>query len=139
MHLGHSRRMPATYPVAEARSKLGELARRAAQHECVTLTDPGVPVAVLISPAELEDLEDALAVARLERDRALGRAGTDDPDSVDALLRATDQLTEDERPEGSHAWGAEHRHPDHGLWRVLSRVDPQTHTLHIEDVGRTAA
>ncbi|MGC9535738.1 type II toxin-antitoxin system prevent-host-death family antitoxin [Streptomyces sp. UG1] len=66
--------MSATYPIAEARGKLGELARRAGQHEHITLTDHGVPTAVLISPAELEDLEDALAVARLERDRALGRA-----------------------------------------------------------------
>ncbi|WP_030680002.1 type II toxin-antitoxin system prevent-host-death family antitoxin [Streptomyces cellulosae] len=66
--------MSATYPIAEARGKLGELARRAAQHEHITLTDRGVPAAVLISPAELEDLEDALALARLERDRALGRA-----------------------------------------------------------------
>lgn len=66
--------MSATYPIAEARGKLGELARRAAQREHVVLTDHGVPAAVLISPAELEDLEDALALARLERDRALGRS-----------------------------------------------------------------
>ncbi|MGW1759505.1 type II toxin-antitoxin system prevent-host-death family antitoxin [Streptomyces mirabilis] len=64
--------MSATYPIAEARGKLGDLARRAAQHEHITLTDRGIPAAVLISPAELEDLEDALALARLERDRALG-------------------------------------------------------------------
>lgn len=64
--------MSSTYPIAEARTKLGDLARRAAQHEHITLTDRGTPAAVLISPAELEDLEDALAVARLERDRALG-------------------------------------------------------------------
>ncbi|GHE40597.1 type II toxin-antitoxin system prevent-host-death family antitoxin [Streptomyces capitiformicae] len=68
--------MSATCPIAEARGKLGELARRAAQHEHITLTDRGVPAAVIVSPAELEDLEDALALARLERDRALGRAGT---------------------------------------------------------------
>ncbi len=65
------------YPIADARGKLGELARRAAQHEHITLTDRGVPAAILISPAELADLQDALAVARLERDRALGAA--DDP------------------------------------------------------------
>ncbi|MFC7219257.1 type II toxin-antitoxin system prevent-host-death family antitoxin [Streptomyces polyrhachis] len=64
--------MSATYPIVDARAKLGELARRAAQHEHITLTDRGVPAAVLISPAELADLQDALAVARLERDRALG-------------------------------------------------------------------
>lgn len=64
--------MTASYPITEARGQLGELARRAAQHERVVLTDRGRPAAVLISPAELEDMEDALAVARLERDRALG-------------------------------------------------------------------
>jgi prevent-host-death family protein len=64
--------MTASYPITEARGQLGELARRAAQHERVILTDRGQPAAVLISPAELEDMEDALAVARLERDRALG-------------------------------------------------------------------
>lgn len=69
----HAGWMSATYPITEARGKLGELARRAAQHKHITLTDQGVPTAVLISPAELEDLEDALALARLERDRALGR------------------------------------------------------------------
>ncbi|WP_200304490.1 type II toxin-antitoxin system prevent-host-death family antitoxin [Streptomyces adelaidensis] len=82
--------MSATYPIAEARGKLGELARRAAQHEHITLTDRGVPAAVLISPAELEDLQDALALARLERDRALGRAETPLPhdEARRALLEA---------------------------------------------------
>ncbi|NEB77356.1 type II toxin-antitoxin system Phd/YefM family antitoxin [Streptomyces sp. SID14478] len=64
--------MTASYPITEARAQLGELARRAAQHERVVLTDRGQAAAVLVSPAELEDLEDALALARLERDRALG-------------------------------------------------------------------
>jgi prevent-host-death family protein len=82
--------MSATYPIAEARGKLGELARRAAQHEHITLTDRGVAAAVLISPAELEDLEDALALARLERDRALGIAGKPIPhdEARRALLNA---------------------------------------------------
>jgi prevent-host-death family protein len=82
--------MSATYPIAEARGKLGELARRAAQHEHITLTDRGVPAAVLISPAELEDLEDALALARLERDRALGRTEQPIPheEARRALLQA---------------------------------------------------
>ncbi|MFJ1671156.1 type II toxin-antitoxin system prevent-host-death family antitoxin [Streptomyces bottropensis] len=82
--------MSATYPIAEARGKLGELARRAAQHEHITLTDRGIPAAVLVSPAELEDLEDALALARLERDRALGRVETPIPhdEARRALLEA---------------------------------------------------
>lgn len=64
--------MSARYPIAEARGELGDLVRRAAQYERITLTDRGVPVALLMSPTELADLEDALALARLERDRALG-------------------------------------------------------------------
>ena len=36
--------MSARYPIAEARGKLGELVRRAAQQEHITLTDRGVPV-----------------------------------------------------------------------------------------------
>lgn len=77
-------------PITEARGRLDELTRRAAQHERITLTDRGVPAAVLISPAELEDLEDALALARLERDRALGRSGAPVPhaEARRALLEA---------------------------------------------------
>ncbi|HSX98757.1 MAG TPA: type II toxin-antitoxin system RelE/ParE family toxin [Streptomyces sp.] len=63
----------------------------------------------------------------------------DDPDSVDALLRATDQLAENERPEGSRAWGAAHRRLHHGPWRILYRLDPEARTPHIEHVGRTGA
>ncbi|QKV93558.1 type II toxin-antitoxin system RelE/ParE family toxin [Streptomyces sp. NA02950] len=60
----------------------------------------------------------------------------DDPQGVDALLRATDQLAENHRPEGSHPWGTEHRRLRHGPWRILYRVDPDAHALHIEHVGR---
>ncbi|MEV0444543.1 type II toxin-antitoxin system prevent-host-death family antitoxin [Streptomyces spectabilis] len=82
--------MSATYPLAEAGDKLGALARRAARRERITLTDRGVPVAVLVSPAELDELEDALALARLERDRALGRAEAPIPhdEARRALLEA---------------------------------------------------
>lgn len=81
--------MADTYPIAEARGILGDLARRAAGHEHVTLTDRGTPAAVLVSPAELEDLEDALALARLERDRALGITQTPIPDDqARRMLRA---------------------------------------------------
>ncbi|MBN3929162.1 type II toxin-antitoxin system prevent-host-death family antitoxin [Streptomyces verrucosisporus] len=81
--------MTATYSLAEARGKLGALARRAARHERITLTDHGVPVAVLVSLSELEDLEDALAIARLERDLSLGRTGAPLPhDEARRILRA---------------------------------------------------
>ncbi|RII20973.1 hypothetical protein DSC45_02490 [Streptomyces sp. YIM 130001] len=88
--------MTSTYSIVEARGKLGELARRAAQHEHITLTDRGVPAAVLISPAELEDMEDALALARLELKRARGEHETPIPwDEVrQTLLDAAGQSEE---------------------------------------------
>ncbi|MGY1498916.1 type II toxin-antitoxin system RelE/ParE family toxin [Streptomyces sp. QTS52] len=62
----------------------------------------------------------------------------DDPQGVDALLQATDQLTENPRPAGSRAWGTHHRRLHHGLpWRILYRFDQDARTLHIEHVGRT--
>uniref|UniRef100_UPI0007C4F13B type II toxin-antitoxin system prevent-host-death family antitoxin n=1 Tax=Streptomyces sp. NRRL B-1347 TaxID=1476877 RepID=UPI0007C4F13B len=63
-----------TYSIVEARAKIGELARRAAaQHERITLTDRGVPVgASLIADSDLEDLEDALAIARYELQKERG-------------------------------------------------------------------
>ncbi|MFJ6568646.1 type II toxin-antitoxin system RelE/ParE family toxin [Streptomyces sp. NPDC091292] len=63
----------------------------------------------------------------------------DDPQGVDALLRATDQLAENDRPEGSRAWGTAHRRLRHGPWRILYRVDSDTGTLHIEHIGRSGA
>lgn len=74
-----------TFPVTEARTCLGDLARRAAAHEHITLTERGRPTAVLISPEELEDLEDSLALARLELRRARGEQQT--PVSNDAARR----------------------------------------------------
>lgn len=65
-----------TFPVTEARACLGDLARRASAHEHITLTERGRPTAVLISPEELEDLEDSLALARLELSRARGERAT---------------------------------------------------------------
>jgi mRNA-degrading endonuclease RelE of RelBE toxin-antitoxin system len=63
----------------------------------------------------------------------------DDPQGVDALLQATDQLAENPRPEGSRAWGTHHRRLHHGPWRILYRFDQDTRTLHIEHVGQTGA
>jgi prevent-host-death family protein len=56
--------MTDTLPITEARAKLGSLARRTAiTRERVSITDHGETVAVLISPAELAELEEAAAVA----------------------------------------------------------------------------
>ncbi|MEZ0095731.1 type II toxin-antitoxin system Phd/YefM family antitoxin [Streptacidiphilus sp. EB129] len=61
-----------TYPITEARNKLGALARQvSAEQKHVALTDRGQTMAVLISPAELEELEyhrvTAQYLARKER------------------------------------------------------------------------
>lgn len=58
-----------------------------------------------------------------------------DPAGVDALLAATDQLSEDPSPLGSRAWGTSHRRLHYGPWRVLYRLDAQNHVLHIEHIG----
>ncbi|MCY0924558.1 MULTISPECIES: type II toxin-antitoxin system Phd/YefM family antitoxin [unclassified Streptomyces] len=87
-----------TFPVTEARACLGDLARRASAHEHITLTERGRPTAVLISPEELEGLEDSLALARLELSRARGDKPT--PVSNDAARRVflnAAGLTEDPR------------------------------------------
>ncbi|MFF4748939.1 type II toxin-antitoxin system RelE family toxin [Streptomyces sp. NPDC002514] len=60
----------------------------------------------------------------------------DDPHAVDALLKATDQLAENPRPEGSRAWGVDRRRLRHGPWRVVYRMDPEARILHIEHIGR---
>jgi prevent-host-death family protein len=61
--------------ISNARPRLGELVRSTRGGRRIFLTDHDAPAAVLISPEDLEDLEDSLALARLERDRALqGRA-----------------------------------------------------------------
>ncbi|MFE6687084.1 type II toxin-antitoxin system RelE/ParE family toxin [Streptomyces sp. NPDC057743] len=59
----------------------------------------------------------------------------DDPHGVDALLHATDQLTDNPRPEGSRPWGTDHRRLRHGPWRVLYRIDVEKSALHIEHIG----
>jgi prevent-host-death family protein len=66
--------MSDTFGIKDARAQLGTLVRRCAvSRERLVLTDHGRPVAVLINPQELADLEDALALAQYERDKALAR------------------------------------------------------------------
>jgi len=68
--------MPETLPLAEIKAHLSEIVDRVEeQHERVTLTRNGRPAAVLISPDDLEALEDTLEVladprARKEIERA---------------------------------------------------------------------
>ncbi|MEU1090403.1 type II toxin-antitoxin system prevent-host-death family antitoxin [Streptomyces sp. NPDC005892] len=57
--------MSDAFPIAEARSRLVALVRRTSHaRERITITDDGLPAAVLISPRELADLEDAPALAQ---------------------------------------------------------------------------
>jgi len=69
-----------TVPVSEARSTLRALVERVeGTHERVTLTRNGHPAAVLISPEDLEALEETLAVLS-------------DPDLMRQLAEAKDAV-----------------------------------------------
>lgn len=53
----------ATLPLAEIKARLSEIVDRvASRHERITLTRNGRPAAVLISPDDLEALEDTLEI-----------------------------------------------------------------------------
>lgn len=53
----------ATLPLAEIKARLSEIVERvASRHERITLTRNGRPAAVLISPDDLEALEDTLEI-----------------------------------------------------------------------------
>jgi prevent-host-death family protein len=69
--------MSHTLPITEARGQLGDLVRRAStRHERTTITDHGQPSAVIISAQELADLEDQLAIAQYQAEKATGRLRT---------------------------------------------------------------
>ena len=80
--------MTRTLPLAEIKAHLSEIVDEVEeQHERVTLTRNGRPAAVLISPDDLEALEDTLEVladpqARAEIERA--RAHIASGDGIDA-------------------------------------------------------
>ena len=55
--------MATSIPLAEAKSHLSELvARVGIQHERILVTVHGAPSAVLIAPADLESLEETIAI-----------------------------------------------------------------------------
>jgi prevent-host-death family protein len=67
--------MTESVPITEARARFGSLVRRAFDaRERITITERGVPAAVLINPQELADLEDALALAEYRIRRTAGSA-----------------------------------------------------------------
>ncbi len=72
-----------TYPITEARNKLGALARQvSAEQKHVALTDRGQTMAVLISPAELEELEYHRVAAEYLARKERGEIGPSIPHDV---------------------------------------------------------
>lgn len=71
--------MSETLPLAEIKARLSEIVDLIEeQHERVTLTRNGRPAAVLISPEDLEALEDTLdLLSNPEAVREIGRARAD--------------------------------------------------------------
>ena len=65
--------MAQSMPLAAVVAPFQSLIRRAARkHERITIIDPDEPSAVVIAAEELEDLEDALAVAQSRLREAAG-------------------------------------------------------------------
>jgi prevent-host-death family protein len=83
--------MSETLPLATIKAHLSEIVDRVeAEHERVTLTRKGKPAAVLISPEDLEALEDSIELladpaARREIDRARRDIAAGKGMSVDEL------------------------------------------------------
>lgn len=73
--------------LGEVRAQLDDLVHRAARSRArVTITDNGEPAAVLISPEELADLDEAVALADYRAQRAAGTLRTVPHDQVRARL-----------------------------------------------------
>ena len=68
-----------TLPLADVRNRLSEVVDRVARrNERVTITRNGRPAAVLISPADLESLEETISVLGDPREGAALRRGLAD-------------------------------------------------------------
>ena len=69
-------------PLAEVKNRLSEFVERvASQHDRVTITRNGRPAAVLVSPEDLESLEETLAVLGDPQELAAVREGLADLDA----------------------------------------------------------
>jgi prevent-host-death family protein len=76
--------MDDTLPLSEIKARLSEIVDRVEdQHDRVTLTRNGRPAAVLISPSDLEALEDTLELLS-------------DPNALGEIERARDQIARGE-------------------------------------------
>jgi len=89
--------MPETSSLAHAKAHLSELvARVGEQHERVTVTVHGRPVAVLVAVEDLESLEETIAIlsdtsalrALGEADAELARGEGEDQETLAAAMRA---------------------------------------------------
>lgn len=87
-------------PLAEAKAHLSELVSTVAgQHQRVTITVHGVPSAVLLAPADLEALEETIAVlsdpaalrALSDADAELARGEGETEDDLRAAMQARRQ------------------------------------------------
>ncbi|WUK34274.1 type II toxin-antitoxin system Phd/YefM family antitoxin [Streptomyces sp. NBC_00370] len=75
------------FTMTDARAKLGTLVRRVAHsHERIAITDHGHVAAVLINAHDLEDLEDARALAEYQAEKANGTLVTVPHEEVKRML-----------------------------------------------------
>ena len=86
-----------TLPLAEAKARLSELIGRVgSQHERVTITVHGRPMAILLAVDDLESLEETLAILSdaaalrtlADSDAELARGEGEDEASLTAAMRA---------------------------------------------------
>ena len=104
--------MAETYPLTNARSRLGELVNRARfGREHVVLTEHGTPVAAIISMDELAELQataDAADLATAARVKAPGHPGIPH-EEVMAAFDALDAADHADSPEQVNTLLAPHR------------------------------
>ncbi len=83
--------MPETLPLAEIKAHLSEIVDRVErEHERVVLTRNGRPAAVIMSPGDLEALEDTLDL--LSDPEALAEIEAARDDAAKGLVVAADEL-----------------------------------------------
>lgn len=71
-----------TQPLAEVKNRLSEFVERvSAQHDRVTITRNGRPAAVLVSPDDLDSLEETLSILGDAKEIAALRKGLADLDA----------------------------------------------------------
>jgi len=75
-----------TLPLADVKNRLSEVVEKvASQHDRVTITRNGRPAAVLVSPDDLESLEETLSILSDSKELAELRKGLVQLDSGDVV------------------------------------------------------